>query len=371
MNDTPSEAGTEQLLDPIFNNTSPCIATFLLVWCFTMGLHSWVLWEMILADLDFYSSGALTSAQIILNHMVIVFLVGLAGWVSRWSGCGQALFLLLAGATAVLGFIGILGTLLAFVLFLDYQRSAKPLDDWHEQLFPKENRQQSEELVERLQVATADTSGNLSPFLDILAFGSQAQKLTMISMITRHFRPAFSRILLEAVNAPDNAIRVQAATAVSYLENRFVQESMALEQRLLDSGNDPKRALDVALHYDEYAFSGLLDPLRAKDTRDKALHYYRLFLAKFPDHADAVHPVARLLIKNGCHAEAAEFLHGLLAHGAANETLLVWYMETLYRLGRFDELNQVAHAHWKRFRNNASFPIRIVETIALWAGRDR
>lgn len=362
---TPSMAGDgAESFVPIFKHSPKCIGGFVLLWGVTLCAHSWILWGMIMADIMQQAQNPL---EPILFYCVTVLVLTGVAWLPIWRQCGRAMFVLLAGSTAFLGLIGIFGSLLAFVLFLDYLRTARPFDEWHEELFPHENKNISEELADRLRIASDDTSGNLSPFLDILNFGNQSQKLTMIALITRHFRPAFASILLGAVNAPDNAIRVQAATAVSYVENRYMRQSMALEKQLDVANAKPELLLQAAQHFDEYAYSGLMDDLRAMELRKKALHYFYLYLKHVPNDQKVATAVVRLLIKNKAYQESVAFLESLNDH-ATHDALIIWYMESLYQLQDYDKLNEVAQRQYTHFTSNMDLPLHIVECVRLWSG---
>lgn len=348
---------------PIFVTNSSCIGRFLSFWLVTLIIHLLMLRKMV--DLD--SALSTPALQLIAIHGVFAVVLMLFAVYAKWASCGRTMFVLLAGFTAVLGLVGIIGVLLVFVLFLDYGRDARPFEEWYSELFPEENRHYSEELAEKLRISTADTPGGLSPFKDILAFGNQGQKLSMIALVTRHFKPAFASILQEAVNYPDNAIRVQAATAISHVENAYTKKSMELEKQLIGEPENVELLLTTAKHIDEYAFSGLLDDLSTNTNRLKAIGYYHRYLKFKPDDQNALSATSRLLLKNGQLEEAAKLLQDAIDVENPDLKLITWYMDALYQDGKYDLLNQVAKRYVEEFENNTDFPLNVVQSVQIWA----
>ena len=47
--------------------------------------------------------------------------------------------------------------------------------------------------------------------------------------------------------------------------------------------------------------------------------------------------------------------------------MIPWYMESLYRLGRFEEVRRLAKAHYQVLTRLDSFPVNVVDTVHLWA----
>src|SRR6185436_344770 len=122
-----------------------------------------------------------------------------------------------------------------------------------------------------------DTS-SVAPFSDILFFGTLAQKQELISLMSRSFQPAFAPVLRAALDDANNAIRVQAASAITLIEDDFMRRSLSLASSVREKPGDPELLLKQARLHDDYARSGILDRDRERDSRKKALETYREYL---------------------------------------------------------------------------------------------
>ena len=73
-------------------------------------------------------------------------------------------------------------------------------------------------------VAGRELSGRSAwrSFRDILALGSFEDKQAALAILTRRFTPPLAPALRLALNDPDAAIRVQAATAAARIEDLFL-----------------------------------------------------------------------------------------------------------------------------------------------------
>jgi hypothetical protein len=237
-------------------------------------------------------------------HLAVIYVLYLvyqrfqsAGAQVRFSG-------LLLVSTAALGPVGPLGTLFTKALTYWYERSSTPFDEWYESLFPETTRDGTVEFLEKVLLADGGVApGGVAAFTDILAFGSISQKQALLALVSRGFRPEFGPVLKLAVQDSENAVRVQAATAIGKLESAFLERGLASNRRLEERPEDPAILNELGSLYDEYAYSGILDARREYDNREIALTYYQraLLLRKDPPVLLAV---ARLLLRNKRHAEA-------------------------------------------------------------------
>src|SRR5262249_37068177 len=136
------------------------------------------------------------------------------------------------------------------------------------------------------------------PLIDVLTFGTHAQKQALLTMVMSDFKPAFASVLRAALNDANNAIRVQAATGITKIENDFMSRAMALSRFVADEPDNSELLKKIARHFDDYAYIGLLDPDREKDCREKALQYYNRYLALSPGDRGARIAVGRILIRD-------------------------------------------------------------------------
>ena len=178
----------------------------------------------------------------------------------------------------------------------------------------------------------------------MLEFGSLHQKQALITLINQAFQPAFGPILKRALSDDNNAVRVQAATAMNRIENDIHRKTVDLTGRLERNPADPAGLLALARHYDSYLYSRILDVRREAEVREKALDAWNRYLAVRPDDAQARIAANRLMLRSGLCSEAASSLKELMDSGTMTARVRFWYMECLYRLGRYEELRACASA---------------------------
>ncbi|MDO9711751.1 tetratricopeptide repeat protein [Paracraurococcus lichenis] len=276
--------------------------------------------------------------------------------------------LLLLLASAVTGPFGALGGGLCAALRIGFASSATPFEQWYAALFPAVEVSPVEALYERvvLRGSGPEARGGVAPFSDIMALGTVPQKQAAIALIADEFRPSFAPALLRALNDPEPAIRVQAATASARIENRFLERALALEEQLAAAPRDPARLLALARHHDAYAHTGLLDGGRATAERHRALELYERLAWMRPADPELAQVIGRLLLRLDRPTEALDRLAPLVNRPGAPPELLAWYLECLYRLGRIGALRQAAARHGQSIAVSA-LPQEVRDICRLWA----
>ena len=269
--------------------------------------------------------------------------------------------MLLTASTAALGPIGAAGTLFTMLLTRWYSRRAIPFDEWYQSLFPDTPRDEGDELAERVARAEPAQPGALTPFIDILAFGSFHEKQALIALINQQFRPAFGPILKRALTDGNNAIRVQAATAMNKLENTMLARTLELSRQVEDAPGDVEALLRLARHYDACLYSGTLDRQREEELRERTLDAFRRYLRDQPGDRDSWLAAGRLLLRGKRYDEAAAWLEPGVA---ASPQASLWYLESLYHLGRYDQLRDLARALHPG--TEADVSPAALETLRLW-----
>jgi tetratricopeptide (TPR) repeat protein len=273
---------------------------------------------------------------------------------------------LLAVTFGAIGALGAAGTLLTIALGLHYDRHATPVDEWHRALFPEAEADQDEALWALVGVRRSDHRTTVAPFVDVLQHGSLAQKQAVVALIARHFRPAFAPALRLALVDPQNAVRVQAATAVSLIEAEATSQALDLERQRRERPDDLELLLRIARHEDQYAFTGLLDAAREQDSRARAIGALRAYLAARPEDVAAWHQLGRLFARLGRHEEALSCLREALRHGGSVETRL-WAMECLFHLRRFGELRLLARDSAESIAGELqALPVETRQVLRLW-----
>lgn len=308
----------------------------------------------------------------VLIHVVIVCLLALAAWKLRPNGGHSRYLVLLFVTTTFLGIFGPLGTMLAMLLYVQFRRNATPFEEWYASLFPDHFDAPSQKLYQMLTRGLADSAKqeNVTSFTDVLQYGSIEQKRAVISLLTRDFKPEFAPALQSALSDANPAVRVQAATAAASIENAFLERAMELEQAAKEASGDHAAQLEVARHFDNYAFSGILDGDRQAENRRKAEECYRKALDLEPELADALLGVGRLMVRTDRLEEAARWFETGFAKGILRPSELAWYMEAVFRLGDFDRLRYAVAGFGDDLLADTAISERLRDVIMAWQGVD-
>lgn len=275
--------------------------------------------------------------------------------------------LVLCLSAGAMGPIGAIGGLSCMVLTAYYRRTSTSFEDWYASLFPESEDDESVMLLRRIRANEGDGSraGGVASFNDILAFGTAVQKQELIAMIVTHFRPAFAPVLRLGLADANNAIRVQAASAVARIEAEFTTRSLAMAARAAAS-SQPAVLRDLALLHYEYAETGLLEPDRAASSRRTALEAFRKYLKVKPDDAAAYESIGRILLRSGRLEEAADLLEETIRMGYVTPLMVVAYMEALFGLQRFSQLREIGRRH-RALLEGLDQKDDGVESAQLWA----
>ena len=290
-----------------------------------------------------WSSGAGMTEMVLFHGIISVFVVaGSLPWLRRGdSSAGMALYVI---SLVALGPIGVIGCAMMGLVRWISSRSAISFEEWYERLFPRALADRAQALYELIEWRGAKPSreSTVAPFCDVLDQGSVTQKQSVVTLIADHFKPEFSPALQQALNDPEPAIRVQAATAVARIENHFLQQSVVLqEERAKDPGNSSIMR-KIALHHESYARTGLLDSERAASERTIALDINMKLLRASPHDPELVATVARLLLELDRPALAMRLLMPWLRAKSIPHPLVAPMAEALYSLKRLSLLRRIS-----------------------------
>jgi hypothetical protein len=278
--------------------------------------------------------------------------------------------LILVSATAALGPCGPAAALFTMALSRWFMRHATPFEEWYRTLFPELVNDAEADFARRAASATVDNPASLAPFAEVLAFGSLHQKQALIAVINQSFRPAFGPILKRALSDENNVIRVQAATTMNRIENVMHAQTVELTGRLSEKPGDPDALLALARHYDSHLYSCILDAKREEEIRERALETWSRYLALKPNDIDSQIAASRLQLRSGLCEDAARSLAKVIDAGAATPQAELWYMESLYRLGRYAELRASVHQPENNPDGDTTLIPAAREAMLLWAGKD-
>lgn len=333
------------------------------------GSLALVLGECLLLALA--ATDVLSVAAAFALHVLVGGSAALVAAARHREGRDVRLHLLLAVTTLGCGPFGALGTLGLAVVARWGQRASRPFQEWYESLFPEHEESISERVYDRVKSQLDDEDGEPASFADLVRFGSLEEKQAVIAIVGKHFKPAFAPILELALQDPVNAVRVQAATAISIVESRFSEAIVELTARLEAHPERSSDLLALARLYDDYAFTGLLDAERESNNREKALQCYQRYLLAEPDDASTKLAVGRLLLRAERYEEAAFWLKGVMHRDDPSPQLAIWYMECLFHLRRFAELRLWARRYAARIESSPeSFPPAALGTLSLWSASD-
>lgn len=271
-------------------------------------------------------------------------------------------------ATALFTAPGAGAACLAFVLYLRHARHSRPFEEWYKELFPERGRRIYERVYEELQLTVRQraSKSEVIPFADVINYGSREQKQLAISLMSRHFEPPFAPVLKRALEDRDNSVRIQAATAITNLESQFAERVMTLEKRIAGDPA-PRHLLELARHFDRYAFSGLLDDERSQRARARAIETYRRYLDDEPDDLFARVAIGRLLLRSGDAAGARDWLRAAHERHGGHPSIDNWLLEAHYRLGDYGEVRRLARSLAAGADGRAARDV-LGDSTRLWAG---
>jgi polysaccharide biosynthesis protein PelE len=298
-------------------------------------------------------------------HLAVVAIAAVVVRRSPWRSDRHVVLLVLA--TAAFGPLGPAGVLLEMALERYHARSAQSLAEWHEALFPPIGQDGHTDLWRRIGQRATDRGSDprVTPFLDVLSFGSVSQRQAVVAIIAQQFRPAFAAALKAALRDEHNVIRVQAATVIARLEQEFLDRTFELESAVKAAPGDPDAILALASHCDEQAFAGLFDATREAACRAQAADGYRRYLELRPDDRAVDLRLARLQLRRGLFDEAEPRLRRLAEAG--HDSARLWLMETLFAQRRYRDLRDVATGYGAAME---TLPLEAAGAIELWTGAE-
>lgn len=307
------------------------------------------------------------------HALVTLLMIVWAKWIGRYVRRNQAAWYL-AVATAGLGPLGPLTAIVTGGLLVAFHRDVFDFQAWYSSLFPEETRSRVNDLYEgllrrqRAKTTGAKNGGAVESFADILAHGDPGRKRVAIGLLTRHFRPGFAPALKLALTDTDPSVRTQAATAVATIEGRFLARAQKLQRKVTDRPKSFGRRERLARHYDDYAFTGLLDAERERDNRIRALETFQEALKLRPRDAALWMAIGRLLVRERRYDAASNWFAVAEERGLLSADMVVWNLEALFKLGRYDKLREAIRRHRSLFETGDKVPPQIPAMIGLWTG---
>lgn len=306
----------------------------------------------------------------VLVHMVLGLILVLYS-MARLRLEAETRFTLTLTITSIMtGVIGSAGTLLTVLSVFYYNARARSFIDWYRTIFPALTTSKSEAIYEALLAGREENVKHYSviPFMDVIKLGTEQQKRQAISRITENFDPTFAPVLQEALKDPSNAIRVQTATAITKIENRFSDMVMKIERLERERPKDPIVKKGLARYYDDYAFTGILDPDRERINRKQALNKYKEYLEMAPNDIECRVRIGRLMLRSGESEEAVDWFSRSFDAGHRDRQLLLWYVQALFESGQYDTLRRLAKDCIPFIDELRAMRPQLAACIESWAG---
>jgi hypothetical protein len=271
--------------------------------------------------------------------------------------------------SAVMGVVGTVGTLISLVQSLFYLRFRTSFEEWYQTIFPRGNLSAPEEIAEEIELGRDEHPNHYSvmSFVDVMDVGSESQKRSALSKMTASFSPLFAPAFIKALSDDSSAIRIQAATAITRIENRFHERVMEIENLYREHPNNPVILKALADHYDRYAYTGLLDEGREMVNREKAYSLYMDYLKLRPEEVQTRTSIGRLLIRMDRHEDAAKWFKRCLDEGYSTESIKLWYLESLYKISDFEALRRAATNYQLDLNHYQETQPEISDSLYLWA----
>jgi hypothetical protein len=217
-----------------------------------------------------YANGGVEFALFVTIHVAgCCALVAWLSWQCRAASLDTAAYsaaLQVVGWTALAGPFGALVSL-ALALSLPADRAeragARRVSEdraHHSQLGPAERLHQALR-DSRIHV---DGAQKVRPLRDVIAEGSQPEKLETLGVLYRKFGPDLAFVLKEGLRAPDTSVRVLAATVTAKLHATFTRR-IGDHQAITAAGPETAAIwLQLAEARLAYAQSGMLEQARAR-----------------------------------------------------------------------------------------------------------
>ena len=304
----------------------------------------------------------------ILIHLVISGVAGVITYAQYKKGFDVQHLALMVIVSATTGIFGAVGALLGFVATAILSSKAQMFSEWYSSIFPTDVVSDPETLFDRIVEGIDENPSRygVMPFADVMRLGSENQKRRALAKMTSRFSPRFAPAFKIALNDSNNTIRVQAATAIAKIERDFGTKLDRIEMARAKEPKNPFLIMALAKFYDDYAFTGVLDPELEQLNRERAVNTYKTYLQHDPNSSDAWTAIGRLMFRNKQWEEAADWFRHALDRGWKSETMVLWYFECLFRLGQFRELRRALLEYGRTIINHEELPTNVRNAVSLW-----
>jgi hypothetical protein len=304
----------------------------------------------------------------VLIHLAVSVVTAMITYAQYRKGMDVQHLAILSIVSFVTGIFGAAGALFGYICFVILSQKRIPFKEWYESIFPTDNPTEPQKIYDDILEGIDENPHyyGVMPFLDVMRLGSEDQKRRALAKMTSRFHPRLAPAFKLALKDPSNTIRVQAATAVAKIEKDFMAKLDRIEQARAKEPKNPYLTMALAKFFDDYAFTGILDPELEKSNRGRAIETYKLFLQQDPNNAEAWVAIGRLLHRNKQWAEAAEWFRHAVDRGWKVRNMMLWHFECLFRLGKFKELRRTILEHGRGIVDQEELPRDVRDAVTMW-----
>lgn len=307
---------------------------------------------------------------VLLVHILVVLVLGVFAILMRHGSEARFMRLLLL-AVITSGPFGSGGVVLAIMTYVWCIRNALAFEEWFSSIFPKQPHIISQRIYDDIVIGRDESSVPYSviSFMDVLSFGNEAQKRQALARATTNFHPNFAPVFRKALSDHSNTIRVMAATGISKVESIFLKRMMQLTEIKSKHPKDHLVTWALAEHYDNYAYTGLLDFDREQLNRRKAMEHYNEYLTMQPQDIEPRNRIGRILMREKQYERACDWFRQCITAGYTSDSISLWYSEALFACGRYDELRSYCANLPPMLVQNATANAAMRDALSLWSGK--
>ncbi|OSQ35565.1 tetratricopeptide repeat protein [Thalassospira mesophila] len=279
-------------------------------------------------------------------------------------------YCVLAFGYLLCGFLGAAGAMLIITVSFFTRNDKWRFRDWYMALFPADLATTAEDLYGQL-ISGSRAVGpehSVTVYTDLMQEAETDEKLAIVTLVSRYFRPDFANVIIMAMNDPDPTVRVLAASAKARIENHFLANVLRIQETIRQSSDSFKAKMELATLYDDYAFTGLLDSEREIENRKLALETYEQCLKEQPDNPTPPYRIGRILNQQRDYAGAARLFEIALERATDKQAIASWLIEATYNAKNYDRVRELITHHFPEAADPDSpvvSPYRL-DSMALW-----
>jgi hypothetical protein len=279
---------------------------------------------------------------------------------------------LIVSTFVLVAFMSAVGALCACIMILAYLFFSRHYVDVNEliaDLLAVRKRDQAENLYENLLASYEDYSGKSHsvPYQDVLAVGTEDQKLIVLGKIDHFYNRSFAPLLFSAIQDKSNLIRVCAATVITKLHAKLLSKLHMLEEIYYSHQTSLKNLYKLAEYYDVCAASQLFDATLEGMFRYKAVALYERYLKTEKNDIAVKFSLGRLYLHINLPRKAYHLLKPRAMQLNAPMNTRLWFMECMFILHKYDELREYAKMCQAMQSSKLYASIDHSEVISAWA----